>query len=70
MYVDGWFVNYKALSQVARSVRVEADVAERSEFLLCSRINGHPVERSKPRRGIVSLGNSQDTVNCTVLNFL
>ena len=41
--MDGWFVNYKALSEVARSARVEADVAERSEFLLCSRISGHPV---------------------------
>jgi len=41
-----WFVNFE-FSQVVRNGRAEAVIAQRSEFVLYSCINGQPVERSK-----------------------
>ena len=50
----------KEFGQVARDSQVEAVVAQRSEFVLYSGINGQPVERSNMRRDMISLGNSED----------
>ena len=49
----GCFVNLQEFSQVARSGRVEAVIAQRSKFALSSWINGQPMERSKMRRDTV-----------------
>ena len=56
--------------QVDRSGRVEAVVAQRSEFVLYSRMKEQPMERSKMNRGMISSRNSQDKASRVVLNFL
>ena len=66
----GWSVSFQEFSQVDRSGRAEAVVAQRIDFVLYSWINGQPVERSKPRRDMVSLGNSQDKDSSVALNLL
>ena len=66
----GWSVSFQEFSQVDRSGRVEAVVAQRIDFVLYSWINGQPVETSKPRRDIVSFGNSQDKDSIVALNLL
>ena len=67
----GWSVGLQEFSQIDRSGRVEAViVAQRSDFVLYSWINGQPVERSKLRRDMVSFGNSQDKDSSVALNLL
>ena len=57
-------------SSKQESGRAEADVAQKSNFVLYSRINGQPLERSKMRRYMVSFGNSQDKASIFVFNCL
>ena len=66
----GWSVGLQEFSQVDRSGRAEAVVAQRIDFVLYSWINGQPVERSKLRRDMVSFGNSQDKDSSVALNLL
>ena len=66
----GWLIDSKEFSQVVRSSRVQAIIAERREFVLYLRINGQPVERSKMRRNAVRFRNSQDKASSVVLNLL
>ena len=63
-------MSFQEFSQVDRSGRIEAVVAQRIDFVLYSWINGQPAERSKMRRGMVSFGNSEDKASSVVLNFL
>ena len=45
-------------------------MTQRSEFVLYESMNGKPMERSKMRRDIVILGNTQNKASSAVFNFL
>ena len=50
--------------------RVEAVVAQRTEYALYSSVSGQPVERSKMKRDMVSFANSQAKASNVLLNCL
>ena len=69
----GWLVNFHQFIQVDRIGRVEAVVAQRSEFSLyriLESLSGQPVERSDMKRDMVSFGSFQDKTRSAGLNIL